>query len=83
VDFPTSLGVRAEFIPTLVKGALVIIRHPLISSALAQAFPDEFHLRTLDTLLAACPELNVNVGIHSIMGGLMNRLVRPCAALLV
>eukprot|EP00873_Tetraselmis_striata_P040298 jgi/Tetstr1/460562/TSEL_000487.t1 len=52
------------------------IAQQYLMDCMIQAFPDEFHLRTLDTLLSACPDLNVGVGIHSIMGGLMNRLAK-------
>ncbi|KAJ5073751.1 vacuolar protein sorting-associated protein [Anaeramoeba ignava] len=40
-----------------------------------QAFPDEFHLETLETLLKSLEELNPNVDIKEILQELMQRLV--------
>lgn len=70
---------ESKVLPKIVEQIVTCkddIAQQYLMDCMIQAFPDEFHLRTLDTLLAACPELNVNVGIHSIMGGLMNRLAK-------
>mmetsp|Transcript_6795 Transcript_6795/g.19089 ORF Transcript_6795/g.19089 Transcript_6795/m.19089 type:complete len:835 (-) Transcript_6795:174-2678(-) len=52
------------------------IAQQYLMDCMIQAFPDEFHLRTLDILLGACPELQAGVGVHYIMSGLMNRLAK-------
>lgn len=41
-----------------------------------QAFPDEFHLKTLDSLLEATTKLNPEVEIKTIFISLMDRLSR-------
>jgi len=38
------------------------------------AFPDEYHLNTLDALLASCVALQPGVKVHSILSTLMERL---------
>ena len=39
-----------------------------------QVFPDEFHLRTLEDLLAACGQLQAGVDSKAMLVALMNRL---------
>ena len=41
-----------------------------------QVFPDEFHLHTLGTLLAVCPQLQPGVKVGGVLSGLMSRLSR-------
>lgn len=43
-----------------------------------QVFSDEFHLRTLDTLLAACLSLHEDVDILSIVATLIDRHASRC-----
>mmetsp|Transcript_33662 Transcript_33662/g.79874 ORF Transcript_33662/g.79874 Transcript_33662/m.79874 type:complete len:844 (+) Transcript_33662:247-2778(+) len=52
------------------------IAQQYLMDCMIQAFPDEFHVRTLSVLLGACPELQSGVKVHVIMSGLMNRLAR-------
>jgi vacuolar protein sorting-associated protein 35 len=65
------------------------IAQPYLMDAVIQVFPDEFHLQTLETLLAVCPQLQGNVKVGGVLAGLMTRLakyaadvpeVRACAA---
>eukprot|EP00850_Spirogloea_muscicola_P002909 SM000011S19087 [mRNA] locus=s11:783175:828718:+ [translate_table: standard] len=44
-----------------------------------QVFPDDFHLRTLQTLLGACPQLQPGVDIKTVMSQLMDRLSKYAA----
>ena len=44
-----------------------------------QVFPDEFHLQTLETLLAVCPQLQPNVKVGGVLAGLMTRLAKYAA----
>lgn len=45
-----------------------------LMDCIIQVFPDEFHLQTLETLLAACPQLQPNVDVKTRMSQLMDRL---------
>ncbi|GAQ84640.1 VPS35B VPS35 homolog B [Klebsormidium nitens] len=51
-----------------------------LMDCIIQVFPDEYHLQTLETLLAACPQLQPKVDIKSTMAGLMERLANYAAA---
>jgi vacuolar protein sorting-associated protein 35 len=42
-------------------------------------FPDEFHLQTLETLLAVCPQMQSTVKVGSVLAGLMSRLAKYAA----
>eukprot|EP00850_Spirogloea_muscicola_P001972 SM000007S20932 [mRNA] locus=s7:955553:962232:+ [translate_table: standard] len=44
-----------------------------------QVFPDDFHLRTLQTLLGACPQLQPGVDVKTVMSQLMDRLSKYAA----
>ncbi|KAI9074129.1 hypothetical protein K1719_043900 [Acacia pycnantha] len=44
-----------------------------LMECIIQVFPDEYHLQTLETLLGACPQLQV-VDIKAILSQLMERL---------
>ena len=44
-----------------------------------QVFPDDFHLQTLETLLAVCPQLQPNVKVGGVLAGLMTRLAKYAA----
>ena len=39
-----------------------------------QAFPDDYHLQTLETLLGACPQLQPTVDIKTVMSQLIEHL---------
>ncbi|GMH03284.1 hypothetical protein Nepgr_005123 [Nepenthes gracilis] len=45
-----------------------------------QVFPDEYHLQTLDILLAACPQLQPTVDIKTVLSQLMERLSNYAAS---
>ena len=42
-------------------------------------FPDEFHLQTLETLLAVCPQMQPTVKVGGVLAGLMSRLAKYAA----
>ena len=44
-----------------------------------QVFPDDFHLQTLETLLAVCPQLQPTVKVGGVLAGLMTRLAKYAA----
>ncbi|KAL7204161.1 hypothetical protein ACSBR2_017265 [Camellia fascicularis] len=48
-----------------------------------QDFPDEYHLQTLETLLAAFPQLQSSVDIKTVLLRLMERLSNYAALLQV
>ena len=50
------------------------IAQPYLLDALIQVFPDEFHVRTLDAFLEACPLLKPSVKIGVVLASLMDRL---------
>jgi len=66
-------------LPQLLE-QIVSCREPLAQEYLAecvvQVFPDEYHLQTLDELLAACAKLQPGVDIRLVMGALTDRLRR-------
>jgi vacuolar protein sorting-associated protein 35 len=45
-----------------------------------QVFPDEYHLQTLEILLAACPQLQPSVDVKTVLSGLMERLSNYAAS---
>lgn len=45
-----------------------------------QGFPDEFHLGTLDTLIAAFSQLQSGARLHSVLASLTDRLAKYAAA---
>ena len=55
------------------------LAQPYLLDAVIQVFPDEFHLRTLETLLAVCPQLQPNVKVGGVLAGLMSRLAKYAA----
>jgi hypothetical protein len=55
------------------------IAQPYLMDAVIQVFPDEFHLQTLETLLAVCPQLQGNVKVGGVLAGLMTRLAKYAA----
>ena len=50
------------------------IAQPYLMDAIVQVFPDEFHLRTLDAFLGACPQLKPTVRVGNVLAALMDRL---------
>ena len=51
-----------------------VLAQEYLLEVMTQVFPDEFHLHTLDQLLAATARLNPHVNIKAIVIGLMDRL---------
>ncbi|GMY12266.1 vacuolar protein sorting-associated protein 35A-like isoform X1 [Fagus crenata] len=51
-----------------------------LMDCLIQVFPDEYHLQTLDVLLAACPQLQPSVDIKTVLSQLMERLSNYAAS---
>ncbi|KAF2167973.1 hypothetical protein M409DRAFT_22118 [Zasmidium cellare ATCC 36951] len=51
-----------------------VLAQEYLLEVITQVFPDEFHLHTLDQLLAATARLNPHVNIKAIVIGLMDRL---------
>ncbi|GAB4852552.1 Vacuolar protein sorting-associated protein 35B [Ancistrocladus abbreviatus] len=51
-----------------------------LMDCIIQVFPDEYHLQTLDILLAACPQLQPTVDIKTVLSQLMERLSNYAAA---
>eukprot|EP01116_Phalansterium_solitarium_P025591 TRINITY_DN9862_c0_g2_i1.p1 TRINITY_DN9862_c0_g2~~TRINITY_DN9862_c0_g2_i1.p1 ORF type:complete len:802 (-),score=347.22 TRINITY_DN9862_c0_g2_i1:1227-3578(-) len=51
-----------------------VIAQQYLMEIIIQAFPDEFHLKTLEKLLSACAALQPTVNIKTILGGLIDRL---------
>ena len=51
-----------------------VLAQEYLLEVITQVFPDEFHLNTLDQLLAAITRLNPHVNIKAIVIGLMDRL---------
>jgi len=55
------------------------IAQPYLMDAVIQVFPDEFHLQTLETLLAVCPQMQATVKVGGVLAGLMTRLAKYAA----
>ncbi|GMP27080.1 hypothetical protein CsSME_00003239 [Camellia sinensis var. sinensis] len=51
-----------------------------LMDCIIQVFPDEHHLQTLETLLAACPQLQPSVDIKTVLSRLMERLSNYAAS---
>uniref|UniRef100_A0A1D1YWX6 Vacuolar protein sorting-associated protein 35 n=1 Tax=Anthurium amnicola TaxID=1678845 RepID=A0A1D1YWX6_9ARAE len=51
-----------------------------LMDCIIQVFPDEYHLQTLETLLGACPQLQANVDIKTVLSRLMERLSNYAAS---
>ncbi|XP_057531758.1 vacuolar protein sorting-associated protein 35B isoform X1 [Amaranthus tricolor] len=51
-----------------------------LMDCIIQVFPDEYHLQTLDILLAACPQLQPTVDIKTVLSQLMERLSNYAAS---
>lgn len=46
----------------------------VLMAVITQVFPDDYHLHTLDQLLAAIAQLNPQVNVKAVIVGLMDRL---------
>ncbi|XP_065881465.1 vacuolar protein sorting-associated protein 35B-like [Euphorbia lathyris] len=51
-----------------------------LMGCLIQVFPDEYHLQTIDTLLAACSQLQPTVDVKTVLSELMERLSNYAAS---
>ena len=52
------------------------IAQQYLMQCIIQGFPDAFHLGTMDSLLAALPELQPEVKVHAVMASFMDRLAK-------
>eukprot|EP01118_Nematostelium_gracile_P013563 TRINITY_DN5141_c0_g1_i5.p1 TRINITY_DN5141_c0_g1~~TRINITY_DN5141_c0_g1_i5.p1 ORF type:complete len:732 (+),score=221.45 TRINITY_DN5141_c0_g1_i5:76-2196(+) len=74
VDLETySKSVLPKLVEQIVNCRDIIAQQYLME-CIIQAFPDDFHLRTLETILKTCGELQGGVNIKSILVGLIDRL---------
>lgn len=60
--------------PLQVVACQDVIAQQYLMECLIQTFPDEFHLRTLSTLMGAIPSLQPGIRLHAVIGGLLTRL---------
>jgi len=74
VDLPTYQNVILQPLLEQVVQCRDVLAQEYLLEVITQVFPDEFHLHTLDQLLAATARLNPNVNIKAIVIGLMDRL---------
>ncbi|MBA0720535.1 hypothetical protein Golax_008150, partial [Gossypium laxum] len=51
-----------------------------LMDCIIQVFPDEYHLQTLEMLLAACPQVQPTVDIKTVLSRLMDRLSKYAAS---
>ncbi|MBA0808003.1 hypothetical protein Gohar_023772, partial [Gossypium harknessii] len=51
-----------------------------LMDCIIQVFPDEYHLQTLEMLLAACPQVQPTVDIKTVLSRLMDRLSKYTAS---
>ncbi|KAK4619805.1 Vacuolar protein sorting-associated protein 35 [Fulvia fulva] len=66
-------GILQPLLEQVVQCRDVLAQEYLLE-VITQVFPDEFHLHTLDQLLAATARLNPHVNVKQIVIGLMDRL---------
>ena len=60
----------------IIKGSKDAISQQYLMDCIIQAFPDEFHLHTLDNLLEACTCLHQTVDVKTIFINFMDRLAQ-------
>jgi vacuolar protein sorting-associated protein 35 len=58
----------------IVTSSKDVISQQYLMDCIIQAFPDDFHLKTLETILEACTQLQPTVDIKSVFINLMDRL---------
>jgi vacuolar protein sorting-associated protein 35 len=58
----------------VIKSSKDVMSQQYLMDCIIQAFPDDFHLRTLEPLLEACTQLQPTVDIKAIFVNLMDRL---------
>ena len=74
VDLETYKSVIFQPLLEQVVQCRDVLAQEYLLEVITQVFPDEFHLHTLDQLLAATARLNPNVNVKAIVIGLMDRL---------
>ena len=74
VDLDTYKSVILQPLLEQVVQCRDVLAQEYLLEVMTQVFPDEFHLHTLDQLLAATARLNPHVNIKAIVIGLMDRL---------
>ncbi|XP_048502677.1 vacuolar protein sorting-associated protein 35B isoform X1 [Beta vulgaris subsp. vulgaris] len=71
--------VLPRILEQIVNAKDELAQHYLMD-CIIQVFPDEYHLQTLDILLAACPQLQPTVDIKTVLSQLMERLSNYAAS---
>ncbi|KAL2925521.1 Vacuolar protein sorting-associated protein 35B [Bienertia sinuspersici] len=71
--------VLPKILEQVVNSKDELAQHYLMD-CIIQVFPDEYHLQTLDILLAACPQLQPTVDIKTVLSQLMERLSNYAAS---
>lgn len=74
VDLESYKNVILEPLLEQVVQCRDVLAQEYLLEVITQVFPDEFHLHTLDQLLAATARLNPHVNVKAIVIGLMDRL---------
>lgn len=74
VDLDTYKSVILQPLLEQVVQCRDVLAQEYLLEVITQVFPDEYHLHTLDQLLAATARLNPHVNIKAIVIGLMDRL---------
>jgi vacuolar protein sorting-associated protein 35 len=74
VDLETYRGVILQPLLEQVVQCRDVLAQEYLLEVITQVFPDEFHLHTLDQLLAATARLNPHVNVKGIVVALMDRL---------
>ena len=74
IDLETYRDVILQPLLEQVVQCRDVLAQEYLLEVITQVFPDEFHLYTLDQLLAATARLNPHVNIKAIVIGLMDRL---------
>jgi vacuolar protein sorting-associated protein 35 len=74
VDLETYKGVILQPLLEQVVQCRDVLAQEYLLEVITQVFPDEFHLHTLDQLLAATARLNPHVNVKGIVVALMDRL---------
>jgi vacuolar protein sorting-associated protein 35 len=74
VDLPNY---QSKVLPRLLEqivGCRDVLAQQYLMECIIQAFPDDYHLRTLSNLLSACAKLSPGVNTKTILVQLINRL---------
>lgn len=78
-----SLSFKQSVLPRLVEQIVNcrdVIAQQYLMECIIQAFPDDYHLRTLEAILQTCGQLQGAVNIKSILVSLIDRLANYASA---